>query len=105
MTATPSSEVAIGRWMKGDETLMDYLAGGPPTVALRLPLPLPRGARSVSARGGADGVFCPASSALDATTCVPSVRRANPVVPTLSPACTPDATTDWTPSPWPTVTR
>src|SRR6516165_8635682 len=30
MTATPSSEVAIGRWMKGDETLMGWRPGADP---------------------------------------------------------------------------
>src|SRR5215831_15218837 len=30
MTAIPSSEVAIGRWMKGDETLMGWRPGAGP---------------------------------------------------------------------------
>src|SRR5262249_15061248 len=71
-------------------------AGGRPALGLRFAFSPQRSRvpRVPSGRGRATGgVTCPASSALDTVTCVPSVRRAKPVVTTRSPASKPVATT------------
>src|SRR5262249_13401548 len=72
--------------------------GGKPALGLRLafspPRSPPRVPRVPSGRGRVTGVVtCPASSALDTVTCVPSVRRATPAVTTRPPASKPVATT------------
>src|SRR5262249_56318006 len=72
--------------------------GGRPALGLRFAFSParspPRVPRVPSERGRTTGaVTCPASSALDTVTCVPSVRRAKPVVTTRPPPCKPLAAT------------